>query len=184
VKPRRRVDSNLQPSPLWGRGWTATGVLISRGGTGEGVKTVKAEEMTATTNAVRPRRKTRSPARRPVQIDRARQLRHDGTESEQIAWYLLRSLGLKGFKFRRQHPVGQYIVDFCCPQRRLILELDGSVHGQPSQAKKDARRDTHLKNMGYTVLRLSNGMVLNAPELLVDEVLKVAWSLPEAFVDE
>ena len=172
-----------QPSPPWGRGWRATGVLISRGAPGEGVKTVYVEEMIGTTNPVRPRRKTRSPARTVLQIDRARDLRQTETESEQAAWHLLRSLRLKGFKFRRQHPVGQYIADFCCPQRRLIVELDGSVHGQPSQAKKDARRDTHLKNMGYTVLRLSNGIVLQAPELFVDEVLRVAWSLPDGLAD-
>jgi len=145
---------------------------------------VKTEEMTVTTNAVRPRRKTRSPARAVLQIDRARELRQTGTESEQAAWHLLRGLRFKGFKFRRQHPLGQYIADFCCPQRRLIVELDGSVHGQPSQAKKDARRDAHLKNMGYTVLRLSNGIVLQAPELFVDEVLTVVWSLPDAFANE
>jgi very-short-patch-repair endonuclease len=93
---------------------------------------------------------------------------------------LLRSLRLKGFKFRRQHPVGQFIADFSCPQLRLIVELDGSVHGHSSQEKLDAVRDARLKEMGYTVLRLSNGIVLKALELFVDEVLKVAWSLTAA----
>jgi very-short-patch-repair endonuclease len=180
---RRMAVVHLQPSPPWGRGWRATGVLISRGATGEGVKTVKTEVMLGTANPVRPRRRTRSPARAVLQIDRARELCQTETESEQAAWQLLRGLRLKGVRFRRQHPLGQYIADFCCPQRRLIVELDGSVHGQPSQAKKDARRDTHLKNMGYSVLRLSNGMVLQAPELFVDEVLRVVWSLPDGLAD-
>jgi len=85
-------------------------------------------------------------------------------------------LRCKGFKFRRQHPIGPYIADFCCVENRLIVELDGSVHGQPSQVQRDARRDAHLKNLGYTVLRLSNGIVLQAPEVFVQEVLSAAWA--------
>ena len=94
------------------------------------------------------------------------------TETEQAAWHLLRGLRSRGFKFRRQHPVGPYIADFCCTELRLIVELDGSVHGQPSQARSDARRDAHLKSMGYTVLRLPNGIVLQAPDLFVQEVVR------------
>ncbi|HMD85151.1 MAG TPA: endonuclease domain-containing protein [Terriglobia bacterium] len=160
-----------QPSPLWGRGWPATGVFISRGRTGEGVKPVKAPY---------PYRKTRSLARTAAQIDKAREFRRMPTETERAAWDLLRSLRLKGFKFRRQHPVGPYIADFCCVERRLIVELDGGVHGQQSQARSDARRDAHLQNRGYTVLRLPNGIVLQAPELFVQKVLSWAWPLPGA----
>ena len=151
------------PSPPWGRGWPATGVFISRGRTGEGVKPVKTPY---------PYRKTRSLARTAGQIDKARELRQTPTETEQAAWHLLRGLRSRGFKFRRQHPVGPYIADFCCTERRLIVELDGSVHGQPSQARSDARRDAHLKSMGYTVLRLPNGIVLQAPDLFVQEVVR------------
>jgi type I restriction enzyme R subunit len=67
--------------------------------------------------------------------------------------------------------VGPYIADFCCTEVRLIVELDGSVHGQPSQAKSDARRDAQLKTLGYTVLRLPNGIVLQAPDLFVQKVV-------------
>jgi len=149
------------PSPLWGRGWTATGVFISRGRTGEGVKPVKTPN---------PYRQTRSRARTAGQIDKGRELRQTPTERE--AWHLLRGLRSMGFRFRRQHPVGPYIADFCCTELRLIVELDGSVHGQPSQARSDARRDAHLKSMGYTVLRLPNGIVLQAPDLFVQEVVR------------
>ena len=151
------------PSPPWGRGWPATGVFISRGRTGEGVKPVKTPY---------PYRQTRSLARTAGQIDKARELRQTPTETEQAAWRLLRGLRSRGFKFRRQHPVGPYIADFCCTEVRLIVELDGSVHGQPSQARSDARRDVHLKSMGYTVLRLPNGIVLQAPDLFVQEVVR------------
>jgi len=131
-------------------------------------------------NTPRPYRQTRSVARTAAKIDRARELRQTPTETERAAWDLLRGLRLKGFKFRRQHPVGPYIADFCCLERRLIVELDGSVHGQPNQARSDVQRDAHLKTLGYTVLRLPNGIVLQAPELFVEKVLDIVWSLPEA----
>ena len=146
------------PSPLWGRGWTATGVFISRGRTGEGVKPVKTPN---------PYRQTHSRARAAGQIDKARELRQTPTETEREAGHLLRGLRSRGFRFRRQHPVGPYIADFCCTELRRIVELDGGVHGEPSQVRSDA----HLKSMGYTVLRLPNGIVLQAPDLFVQEVV-------------
>jgi type I restriction enzyme R subunit len=126
----------------------------------------------------------RSLARSEVQIAKARQLRHQETESEKVAWRLLRTLRFNGFKFRRQHAMGRYIVDFCCPQGRLIVELDGSVHAQPSQTRRDASRDAELKRRGYTVRRFPNRIVLEAPELFLEKVLEVAWSLPNAFTGE
>ncbi|MGO8819580.1 MAG: endonuclease domain-containing protein [Terriglobia bacterium] len=164
-------NANFLPSPLWGRGWLASGVLISRGGPGEGVETVSSPPSD---------RKTRSLARTTGQIDKARELRRSSTEAEQAAWHLLRKLRLKGFWFRPQHPVGPYIADFCCRERRLIVELDGSVHGQPSQANRDAQRDAYLKALGNTVLRVSHGKVFEAPELFVEKVVAMGWSLPEA----
>lgn len=59
---------------------------------------------------------------------RARQLRKEQTKAETRAWWLLRNRTLAGFKFRRQHPVGPFFADFCCPELRLIVELEGSVH--------------------------------------------------------
>jgi type I restriction enzyme R subunit len=129
-------------------------------------------------------RQRRSLACRYGQIAKARELRRNETESEKVAWRLLRALRFNGFKSRRQHAVGQYVVDFCFPQRRLIVELDGSVHAQPSQSKRDASRDAVLKRRGYTVTRFPNGMVLEAPELFLERVLEVAWSLPNAFTGE
>jgi very-short-patch-repair endonuclease len=126
----------------------------------------------------------RSLARRHAQIAEARELRRNETESEKIACRLLRTFRFNGFKFRRQQALGEYVVDFCCPQRRLIVELDGSVHAQPSQGMRDASRDADLKRRGYTVRRFPNGIVLEAPELFVEKVLDVAWSLPNAFSGE
>ena len=128
------------PSPPWGRGWPATGVFTSRGRTGEGVKPVKIPS---------PYRKTRSLARTAAQIDEAREFRQTPTETEQAAWHLLRGLRLRGFKFRRQHPVGSYIADFCCTELRLIVELDGGVHGQ--RARRGAMRDAmRISSRGVT----------------------------------
>ena len=130
------------------------------------------------------RRQSRSRARSEVQIAKSRELRRHETESDEAAWRLLRTLRFNGFKFRRQYAVGRYIVDFCCPQRRLVVELDGSVHAQPSQTRRDTSRDTELKRMGYYVTRFPNGIVLEAPELFLKKVLDVAWSLPSAFMGE
>jgi len=75
------------------------------------------------------------------------------------------------------------VVDFCCPQKRLILELDGSVHAQPSQAVRDTKRDKYLERLGYTVFRLPNG-ILSAPEEFVKRVLKRVSMLPNFFTDD
>ena len=114
-----------------------------------------------------PYRQTRSRARTAGQIDKGRELRQTPTERE--AWHLLRGLRSMGFRFRRQHPVGPCLADFCCTELRLIVEIDGGVHGETSQVRSDARRDALLKSMGYTVLRLPDGIVLQAPDLFVQE---------------
>ena len=120
-----------------------------------------------------PRRTHRSFTRTPGQIKRARALRQTATEAEKIAWQLLRSMRHHGFVFRRQQPVGKCVVDFCCVQKRLIIELDGSAHAQPGQAAHDAKRGDWLQRLGYTVARFSNGIVLNAPEEFVKRVLNL-----------
>ena len=171
MKKRNGGMRETQPSPLWGRGWTATRALTSGGGQGAPRSACRGGEGVELVKTQYPYRRTRSLARTAGQIDKARELRQTPTETERAAWHLLRGLRSRGFKFRRQHPVGAYIADFCCTELRLIVELDGSVHGQPSQARSDARRDAHLKSMGYTVLRLPNGIVLQAPDLFVQKVL-------------
>ncbi|MGH9446621.1 MAG: endonuclease domain-containing protein [Terriglobia bacterium] len=117
-----------------------------------------------TENAERRSSTNRSFARAALQIERARSLRRAATGSEKIAWELLRSLGRDGFFFRRQQPLGRRIVDFCCLKERLIVELDGSVHAQPSQQRRDTKRDAELEVLGYRVARYPNGIVVQAPE--------------------
>ncbi len=87
----------------------------------------------------------------------ARTLRRRGTPAETILWEALRDRRLDGRKFRRQHPVGEFIADFCCPAARLIVEVDGSVHD--GRAGADETRDATLLHHGYRVLRLRNAQV-------------------------
>jgi very-short-patch-repair endonuclease len=77
------------------------------------------------------------------------------TGTEQQLWARLRSRQLEGWKFRRQHPIGEYIVDFVCLSARLVVELDGYSHGFDTQAAYDANRQRYLEVQGYKVLRFS-----------------------------
>lgn len=107
-------------------------------------------------------------------VEKARKLRRAVTTAEQRAWWLLRNRNLLGLKFRRQHPIGKFVVDFYCQQSRLAVELDGSIHAQPSQARKDSAKDAYLKRAGNRVLRLPNGMVLEDPEMFCKKVFEAA----------
>jgi len=107
-------------------------------------------------------------------VENARKLRRAVTAAEQRAWWLLRDRNLLGMKFRRQHPIGKFVVDFYCQQSRLVVELDGGVHAQPSQMRKDSTKDAYLKRLGIRVLRLPNGMVLEDPEMFCRKVYDAA----------
>ena len=89
-----------------------------------------------------------------------RALRKNMTDVEQQLWYKIRSRQLQNFRFRRQHPIGQYIVDFICLEKKLIIELDGSQHAE-DQKKYDSIRDLWLTQQGFKVLRFWNNDVLN-----------------------
>ncbi len=97
-------------------------------------------------------------------VKRARELREKQTPAELIAWELLRNRGFKGLKFRRQHQLGNYITDFFCAEHKLVLELDGDVHGCSEVVAKDAKRDAQMKSMGFKVLRFQNEVVLDRPD--------------------
>jgi very-short-patch-repair endonuclease len=108
--------------------------------------------------------KLRWRSRSAVQI-RAQQLRQEQTPAEAMLWSRLRNRQLDGFKFRRQHMIGRFIVDFCCVEQRLILEIDGAVHDQ--QADYDQARTEALQAAGYQVIRYTNDQV----EQHIDAVL-------------
>ena len=87
----------------------------------------------------------------------ARKLRRNSTDAEQHLWHKLRSRTLGGHKFVRQDPIGTFVVDFVCRERRLIIEVDG---GQHAESALDVQRDSWLQNRGYRVLRFWNNDVI------------------------
>jgi very-short-patch-repair endonuclease len=87
---------------------------------------------------------------------RSKALRHGMTDAERIVWRELRAHRLHGASFRRQAPMGPYIVDFVCHAAKLIIELDGGQHFEPKQIAHDMRRRAYLAAQGYRVLRFSN----------------------------
>jgi very-short-patch-repair endonuclease len=101
-------------------------------------------------------------------VRRARSLRREATGAENKLWQVLRNRHVEGAKFRRQVPVDHYFADFCCHDRKLIVEVDGSQHEE--QERYDAARTAHLKAKGYRVLRFSNGEVLSGIEEVVEVI--------------
>ena len=95
-----------------------------------------------------------------IDIDHARSLRATATEAERRMWNRLRNKQIAGLKFRRQHPVMGYILDFACEQIKLAIELDGGQHNEPDALEKDARRTELLGKAGWRVLRFWNNEVL------------------------
>ena len=102
--------------------------------------------------------------------EKIRELRRRETEAERVAWHLLRGRRVMGLKFRRQFPIEDFVVDFYCFEVRLAIELDGSIHSQPSQIRRDAAKESFLKRLGLRVLRLPNGFALEDPEGFIEKV--------------
>jgi len=100
---------------------------------------------------------------------RSRELRRRQTKAESAAWYLLRDRQL-GAKFHRQCRIENWIVDFYCFKLRLAIELDGSIHSQPSQMERDAAKEEFSRAAGIRLLRMPNGLVLKDPEEFVRKV--------------
>jgi len=85
-----------------------------------------------------------------------------------VLWYCLRAGRFMGIKFKRQKPMGNYIVDFVAPSHKLIIELDGGQHAE--QQEYDRGRDTWLRNQGYTVVRFWNHQVLTETQAVLESV--------------
>ncbi|MBI3866117.1 MAG: DUF559 domain-containing protein [Planctomycetia bacterium] len=101
---------------------------------------------------------------------RAKELRRTQTEAETFVWDQLRSRRFRGFKFRRQVPLGNYIVDFICLDRRVIVELDGGQHNESGQHEYDERRDAWLRGEGFEVLRFWNSDVFTEWEAMAEGI--------------
>ena len=97
-----------------------------------------------------------------------RTLRNEMTDAEKALWRVLRSRQVSGLKFRRQHPFGDYIVDFVCLENKLIIEVDGGQHGE--RAKEDETRTQNLLTAGFRVLRFWNNEVLQEIEAVKERI--------------
>jgi len=96
-----------------------------------------------------------------------RTLRRNMTDAEKLLWWRLRGSRIKGHKFRRQHPFGDYILDFVCLEAKLVIEVDG---GQHNESATDLVRDQVLENAGFRIMRFWNNQVLNEIESVVEAI--------------
>ena len=94
------------------------------------------------------------------------------TDAEVFVWSKLRSRQLLGHQFRRQKPIGNYIVDFYCPSASLVIEIDGGQHYTDDGQAGDARRDEYLRSLGLEVLRFSNFDVLGNIDGVIGEIVR------------
>jgi very-short-patch-repair endonuclease len=112
----------------------------------------------------------------------ARENRQEATGAEALLWKFLRNRKLRGYKFRRQHPLYDFIADFYCAESRLAIELDGEYHRDKEQTAADTGRTYILKELQITVIRFTNREVLTNTRLVLDatirELKKVPFSTP------
>ena len=99
-------------------------------------------------------------------------LRNKSTSAEAELWNILKSKKLNARKFRRQHSIGNYIVDFFCASEKLVIELDGNPHGEYHKIEKDKKRDQYLEGLGFSILRFENRLVFQEPEFVKNEIRK------------
>jgi very-short-patch-repair endonuclease len=104
-------------------------------------------------------------------------LRRDATKAEKKLWYLLQRGQMAGLSFRRQHPLGKYIIDFYCSPLKLAIEVDGGQHNEQAHQAHDARRSQWLRGKGVTVLRFWNNDVLQNIEGVWDEIERTVSEL-------
>jgi len=112
---------------------------------------------------------------RPEKVRRARTFRQAPTSAEALLWEGLRRRFVARLRFRRQHIIAGYIVDFYCPSLRLAIEVDGSVH--ETQRERDEQRTRNLGQLGVTVLRIPNARVRADLASVLDHILEVCESL-------
>ena len=101
---------------------------------------------------------------------RRKKLRNDSTLAEIFLWKHLKQKQLNGRKFRRQHSIGNYIVDFYCPEERLVVELDGEPHFDKETKKYDKARTLYLNGLNIEVLRFENVEILHALENVLNKI--------------
>ncbi len=100
-------------------------------------------------------------------------LRNNSTSAEATLWKLLKKSQVGGYKFRRQHSIGNFIVDFFCYELMLAIELDGEIHADLQNIAGDIERDEQLEKEGITVLRYENRWVFEYPEVIIQDILDI-----------
>ena len=108
----------------------------------------------------------------------ARALRKNQTKAEKIFWETVRNRKFLNLKFRRQHQIGLYIVDFYCCEYNVVIELDGDIHDLPVNKHYDAERDSNLTLQDYTVIRFRNERIINELDSVLQELRELFSSLP------
>jgi len=104
----------------------------------------------------------------------ANRLRHEMTKAEACLWkYALRARSMNGYQFRRERPVLNYIADFMCKELKLIIEVDGLTHFLDGAEEKDIKRQKHLEEAGFKVMRFTDNEVLTEIEWVIDRIKEV-----------
>jgi very-short-patch-repair endonuclease len=112
----------------------------------------------------------KKPAPTRPTILRARELRREQTPAEKKIWARVRNHQLANLPIRRQHPIGPYVVDFCCEPARVVIEIDGDSHFESEQKAFDAQRTAWLEECGYRVLRFTNIEVHRSLEAVLQAI--------------
>ena len=99
-------------------------------------------------------------------------LRNLGTQAEASLWLMLKGKQVEGRKFRRQHSVGHFILDFYCPSEHLAIELDGEQHFTEDGKKRDEMRAAYIESLGIKIIRFENFQVFDHPEMVIQEIKK------------
>jgi len=110
----------------------------------------------------------------------AKKLRANATPHERILWRALKELPVEGTHFRRQAPIGPYVVDFFCPAKRLIVELDGGHHNDDETAKRDRERQLWLEQEGYSVVRFWNSDITGDLHAVLEQIYMALYGSREA----
>ena len=116
----------------------------------------------------------------PEFLDFARKLRRSQTDAEKLLWAVLRNRRLLGLKFRRQHSIGPYVLDFYCHERKVCIELDGGQHYENEGIQHDERRKAFLEAQGLRILRFSNMDILENIEAMLLLIAEDVTSLTPA----
>ena len=110
-------------------------------------------------------------------FEKARLLRNNMTEAEEILWEKLKNRKIFKARFRRQHPISIFIVDFYCHELKLVIEIDGGIHLNKEVAEHDEGREYDIEKFGIKILRFTNKQIFNNLDLVLNEILRTVSEL-------